>query len=647
MPRTGSAGRRPNRNPGGTDMSLRLLTDRRFWPYFWTQFFGAFNDNVFKNALVVMITYRAIHFAGWPVEQMVALCGGVFILPFLLFSAFAGQLADKCSKSRLVVWIKAAEIPIMLAGALGFITQSIVTLLAALFCMGLQSSFFGPVKYSILPQLLRDEELLGGNAYVETGTFLAILLGTVAGGLLVSLPDAGLWAAGSAVVLLSVLGLLSAARTPHLAPEQPELRLRWNPMAPVGEILAITRRDREVFLAVLGISWFWFLGAAVLSLLPPFCRDRLHAEEPVVTFFLALFSVGIGLGALLCERLGRRGLALGLVPLGSLGLSLFSGDLFFAARGAAAPLSAAPLTVGGLLSSAAGVRISADLLLFAVSAGFFTVPLYTFMQKHTPPGERSRIVAGNNILNALFMVTAALALMAGFALGMSVAQGFLILAVVNAAVAFYIYAQVPEFLYQLVCRLATLGLYRLKVTGGENIPAEGPAVLVSNHVSFIDWLIIGGVSPRPVRFVMHHGFFDIPLARRIFRDARVIPIAGLRENPAVLSAALERISQELAAGHLVCIFPEGRLTADGEMGPFRPGIEWILQRSPVPVVPMALKGMWGSFFSRKYGRAMTRPFRRFYSRITLVVGRRLSPQEVTAEALRSVVGRLLANGTAA
>jgi 1-acyl-sn-glycerol-3-phosphate acyltransferase len=624
------------------EVTTNLLRDRRFSPVFWTQFFGAFNDNIFKNALVIFITIRDFSIGGVSSQQMVALCGGIFILPFFLFSATGGQLADKVSKSRLMMWIKVWEILVMAIGAYGFLSGSLLLLLVTLFFMGLHSAFFGPVKYSILPQLLRKDELVSGNAYVEMGTFLAILLGTILGGALIAHSQCGTWLVGAAVLIVAVLGWYSSMRLVPLAPVAPALRLQLNPVVPTWQSVKRITQTRSIFLSILGISWFWFFGAAILSILPTYCKDFLHGDEALITLFLALFSVGIGIGSILCGRLSARKLELGLVPLGSLGISLFSFELFLAGRpDALVASSAGHVTILGLLASAGGWRIVIDLLLLAIFGGFFIVPLYTLIQQRSEETERSRIIAGNNILNALFMVVAALLLVLLFHLNFTIPQIFLILALLNLGVATYIYTVLPEFLFRFLCWVIAKVMYRLQFIGRDNLPVDGPAVLVCNHVSLVDWLIIASACPRPIRFVMHHSFLSIPLTRRIFKDAKVIPIAGTREAPEILESAFARVAAELRAGELVCIFPEGKITQDGEMDRFRPGVERIIRETPVPVIPMALNGLWGSFFSKKDGKPLRRPFRRVWSRVALTIGEAVLPGEVSAERLEQLVRDLL------
>jgi len=620
---------------------LRLLMERRFWPLFWTQFLGAFNDNVFKNALVIMIAYRALDVAGVGSQQLVVACAGVFILPFFLFSATAGQLADRVPKSRLMRWVKLAEIGIMGVGAVGFWWGSVPLLLAVLFLMGLQSTFFGPAKFSVLPELLDERSLVGGNALISAGTFLSILLGTIVGGLFIAGgPGVERWV-GAVVVAVAGCGFAASLAIPGTAAASPDLGVDPNPLRPTLDILRTSARVRSVFLSILGISWFWFLGVSFLSLLPSFSKDVLHGAESVVTLFLAVFCVGIGVGSMLCERLSRRRLELGLVPLGSIGISLFALDLALASRPfGAAFAEGALLPVVRFLSAPGGLRVALDLFGLAVFSGFYTVPLVTLVQQRSATAERSRVIAGNNILNALFMVVSSVLLVALLAAGVSIPWIFVLLALLNLAVAAYIYTVIPEFLLRFVAWMLAHVLYRLELEGDERIPDEGPAVLVANHVSFVDWLLVASASARPVRFVMDHAFMRVPVLKWLFRDARVIPIAPARDDPALLEEAFDRIAAELADGELVCVFPEGRITRDGRMAPFRPGVERIVERTPVPAVPIALVGMWGSFFSRHGGAAMRRPFRRVWSRVRVEVGEPVPPEAVSAHDLALRVAAL-------
>jgi 1-acyl-sn-glycerol-3-phosphate acyltransferase len=618
------------------DSTTSPLRQQGFRAFFATQLLSAFNDNLFKNALVILISASQASLFGVAPAAMISLCSAVFIAPFFLFSATAGQLADRREKTSVVRAVKVAEVAIMgLAGA-GFLLHSLPTLLAALLLMGTHSAFLGPVKYSILPQLVHVDQLVEGTALVEMGTFLSILLGTLGGGVLVLLPRGELWIALTTGVT-ALLGLAFSLRMPRLAQGDPSVHLDRNPFTPTLAILRITHKTRAVFLSVLGISWFWFFGAALLSILPVFARETLHAQEHVVTLFLALFCVGIALGSLLTERISGKNLELGLVPFGSIGLTLFTLDLYFVDNVASdGPL----LALGAFFALPQSTRILIDLLGMAVFGGFYSVPLYTLIQQRSEPSERSRVVAGNNILNALFMAVGAGLLAWLFSLGVRVQTLFLMLALMSAATAAYIYTLLPEFLIRFLAFLLGRVMYRLRVSGHEHIPETGGVVLVCNHVAFNDFLIIAGSVRRPVRFVMDHNMFKLPVVSNICRAAKVIPIAPAHENAALMESAFVKIAEELRAGEVVCIYPEGKITKTGEMNAFKAGIERILRETPVPVVPMALDGLWGSFFSRKGGPAMQKLPRRFRSKLRLTIDAPL-PASTTARQLEDKVRAML------
>jgi 1-acyl-sn-glycerol-3-phosphate acyltransferase len=617
------------------DNQYALLEQRRFLPFFVTQFLGAFNDNVYKNALVILVAFHAASLSTLSAPTLSNLAQAIFILPFFLFSATAGQIADKLEKSRLMRWVKLAEIAIMAIGAAGLYLRNLTLLMTALFLMGLHSTVFGPVKYSYLPQHLDREEIVGGNGLVEMGTFLAILVGTLLGGFLIAGGESGPVAA--TVLVLAVLGYFASRGIPDSPAAAPDLAINWNPFSETWRILKFMRRERVVFLSVLGISWFWFLGAIYLSQFPVFTKDILSGREEVVSMLLAIFSVGIGVGSLLCERLSGRRIEIGLVPFGSIGLTLFGIDLHFASTGLAAHAPYGPLE---FMREPAHWRVLADLALVGVFGGFYIVPLYTLIQTRSEPSERSRTIAGNNILNALFVVAAALLAITLLDLGLSIPQLFLAAAILNAAVAIYIYTLVPEFLMRFLIWLLVHTVYRLDKTGMEHIPDSGPAVLICNHVSYVDALVIAAACPRPVRFVMDHQIFKIPVLSFVFRTGRAIPIAPSREDPAALERAYDEIARALEDGDLVGVFPEGKITFDGQLNPFRPGVKKIIERTPVPVVPLALRGLWGSFFSRHGGPAMTkwgRIAKRIYSRIGLVAAPAVPAKDVTPEGLQAIV----------
>ena len=615
-----------------------LLGQRRFAPFFWTQFLGAGNDNLFKFAVIMLVTYQ-LRLEWLPAGMAASVIGAVFIVPFLLLSATSGQLADKFDKTHLIRFVKWLELAIMALAAWGFSRQSVPVLLCCVFLMGIHSALFGPVKFAYLPQHLNERELTGGNGMVEMGTFVSILLGQVVGGLLVAVPEVGSFYVSLVCLAVAALGCATAHWVPPTPATDPQLRINWNPITETWRNLRLAHENLVVFRSLLGISWMWFFGAAFVSLFPAFAKDVLHGDERVASLLLVLFSVGVGVGSLLCEVLGRRHVEIGLVPLGAIGMSIFSIDLYFASHALPA---ASSLGLAEFIHQSAHWRLMADLALLALFAGLFSVPMYSLIQMRSKPSHRARIIAANNILNALFMIASALLVSALLAAGLSIPQIILVVGILNAVVATYIFSLVPEYLLRFLALVATRCIYRFRVLNEEFIPLEGPAILVCNHVSFIDPVVMAAASPRPIRFIMDHRIFDTPVLGWFFRLAKAIPIASSRENPEIYESAFATARQVLAEGDLLCIFPEGAITRDGKLAEFKGGIMKILQTHPVPVVPMALQNLWGSFFSRIDGAAMSKPFRRgFFNRVNLLVAAPLAPQELTPGMLQTAVQELL------
>ncbi|MGE5386664.1 MAG: MFS transporter, partial [Betaproteobacteria bacterium] len=457
---------------------FHLLQEKRFLPFFSTQFLGAFNDNVFKNALIVLLTFHATSWTTLKPEVLSNLAAGIFILPFFLFSATAGQLADKYDKAMLARLVKVLEIGIMLIAAAGFALKHLELLMTSLFLMGLHSTLFGPVKYAILPQHLKENELIGGNALIEAGTFVAILFGTLAGGILAAMDNGPAWISGFAIAV-AVAGYLTSRGIPVAPPPVPELKINLNPLSETWRNIGFARGNRTVFLSILGISWFWLYGALFLAQFPAFAKNVLGGGEMAVTLLLATFIIGISVGSLLCERLSGKHVEIGLVPFGSIGLTLFGLDLAFASPGVIP--AGAPLSVLGLLAIPQIWHVLIDLMLLGVFGGFFIVPLYALVQVRSAPEMRARVIAANNIVNALFMVVGSLAAAALLGQGLSIPALFAVAALANALVAAYIYKLVPEFLQRFVVWLLVHTIYRLKSAGiEENVPEEGGAVLVCN-----------------------------------------------------------------------------------------------------------------------------------------------------------------------
>ena len=620
-----------------------LLRQRRFAPFFATQFLGALNDNVFRNGLVILITFQGVLVAGMDHTQLANVAAGLFILPFFLFSATAGQLADKYEKSMLIRRIKMLEIFLMALAALALVSENYGLLLLVLFLMGCQSTLFGPVKYAYLPQQLADNELVGGNALVESGTYIAIILGLIIGGIAVSGDTVSLLGMSkqnmlaACLVAFAITGYITSRSVPQTRAVDPDLRINWNAWRETWHIVRYAREERSVFLSILGISWFWFFGSAMTIQIPAYTLGILNGNEEITTALLAAFAVGVGIGALLCERMSGHRIELGLVPFGSIGLSIFAIDLYFAQP---YQYAVAADSIGAFLARPGSWRILADLALIGAFGGFYSVPLYALIQKRSKREHLSRIIAANNIINSLLMVGAAIMSMVLLKSGMSIPELFLVVAALNAVVAVYIYALLPEFLMRFLAWIVINVIYRIRPTGLENIPAKGPAVVVCNHVSFIDPIILMACVGRPMRFVMWYKIFQMPFLKFIFRNAKAIPIAGAREDIKVMEEAFEAVDAELAAGNIVCIFPEGGITRDGHVHRFRPGIEKIIQRRPVPVVPVALGRLWGSWFSRSKGDRVRKFPGKLFAKVPVMVGPSVAPADVTAARLELLVRTL-------
>lgn len=615
-----------------------LLGKRRFLPFFITQSLGAFNDNILKQSLILAILYKLSIDGDRSI--WVNLCALLFILPFFLFSALAGQFGEKYAKDALIRLIKLGEIAIMLVGAAGFMLNHLWMMLLALFAMGTHSALFGPVKYSILPQHLHEDELVGGNGLVEMGTFLAILAGTIGAGIMMSSVHYAPIVA-TAILLVACLGYIASRSIPRAAAASPEMRLNWNIFTQSWATLRLgLGQTPAVSRSIVGNSWFWFVGAIYLTQIPAYAKEWLYGDETVVTLILTVFSIGIALGSMLCERLSGRKVEIGLVPFGSMGLTVFGLLLWWHSGGFPQNVQANDwLTV---LSYGQAWWVLSDVLGIGIFGGFYIVPLYALIQSRTAENERSRVIASNNILNALFMVVSAIvSIVLLSVVKLSIPQLFLVISLMNIAVNAYIFKIVPEFTMRFMIWLLGHSMYRVEHRNLELIPDDGAALLVCNHVSFVDALLIGGAVRRPIRFVMYYKIYNLPVLNFIFRTAGTIPIAGRNEDLAIYDQAFKKIAEYLKDGELVCIFPEGQLTADGEINAFKGGLNRILQETPVPVIPLALQGLWGSFFSRDPDKGI---FRRLWSRITVVAGPAVAMDAALPASLQARVAEL--RGTA-
>ncbi|MFM8454939.1 MAG: MFS transporter [Gammaproteobacteria bacterium] len=606
-------------------MQSKLLTERRFLPLFLIQFLGAFNDNLFKNAFLMLVVFHLQN--NQATSTLVNLAQGLFVLPFFLFSGLAGQLGDKFSKPKIAQCIKLFEVGLAFCAALGFFNQNLYLLMLCIFLFGIHSAFFGPIKYSLLPEYVSTQELTGATGLVEMSTFIAILLGTILGNYLIHPEHVFIQSLMAALLGIAILGWVASLYLVKVAPSAPGLNISLNFMKTNYKILKLLKKDRILFNTVLAISWFWLLGSVFLTQIPEYSKLIFKNQTHAISSLLVSFSIGIGLGSLLCEKLSDKKIEIGLVPFGSFGIVVFSG-LF---------------SVSHLLGSNHILSLAcSSLFLMGVFGGFYLVPLYTLLQKRGPEQKRSQIIAANNILNAFFMVIGSIFAVIFLKNIHSIPKLLFSMACIHLLVSIYIFKVVPEFLMGFLCWLLINSIYKIKRHNLQHIPETGPAVIACNHVSFVDAVIIMAVSPRPIRFVMDYQIFKNPILNFIFKSAKAIPIAGERKNNDIKIQAFHSIEKALNHGELIGIFPEGAITRDGNLGAFKRGIELIIQKSPVPVIPMALKGLWGSFFSRKNGKAMSRwPRKIFGYPVEALIAQPILPQNFQLKALETEISKLL------
>ncbi|PIK15170.1 MFS transporter [Halobacteriovorax sp. JY17] len=616
-------------------MSLKLIsTDRRFSPLFWTMFLGALNDNFFKNALVIIIAYKSISLMGLSSQSLVALAGGIFILPFFLFSATAGQLSDKLSKSKLVKYTKVTEFLIMLVAGLGFYTSNFYILLITLFLMGTQSSFFGPLKYGIIPQLLKREELVSGNAVIGGGTFLAILIGTIIGGLAVTSESNSIVIA-IGIISVAAIGFMTSLFMPAVEAVDDKVKPDYTFFKPTLEIIKITMKDKKIFHTCMGISWFWFLGAAILSLLPNLCKDIFNSSEQVGTLFLASFTIGMGIGSFLAEKLSQKRPEMGMVPLAALGMSIFLVDMSYSAMNFSYSTSSDLFNISEFFNHEYSLRALLDLFIVSIFGGMFIIPQFTFLQDYAPRNILSRIIAGNNIWNAIFMVSAAVCIMVLSGKGISIPWIFFILAVGNFLYFFYIYFQNSAVTLRFIFWMMSKFFYSVKIEGREHIPDRGAVVIASNHVSFVDWIMVMAACPRPVRFVIDHVYYYRTGFTFWLKQAHLIPIATKKDDPEMLVNAFKEIENGLTNGDVIGLFPEGWITRDGKLRKFQPGIKKIVSMQPTVVIPMVIDGLWGSFFSFE-GKGVLKGFKFSKRDVTLKILPPVTSEEFDFKELENI-----------
>lgn len=589
---------------------FELLKTRRFLPLFITQFLGAFNDNVFKNALVILITYVVAEKAGLNSQIMVTAAAGIFILPFFLFSATAGQLADKYEKAFLIRIIKFVEILLMIGATVGFFMENVWFLMTILFFMGTQSTFFGPIKYGILPEKIKEDELIGGNGLIEAGTFISILIGTLVGGLLI-LTENGILLISGMVILIAILGWVSSFYIPKGQPASPQLKVDYNFLRETWVIVAHAKQNREIFLSILGISWFWLVGATFLAQFPTYSKDIIGGNEELVTLFLSVFTIGVGIGSLLCNQLLKGEVEATFVPLAIIGVTVFTVDLYFASQYMFTNGSDELIGAAAFLSHISSWRILGDMFMISVSSGIYIVPLYAIIQARSEPHYRSRIIAGNNILNALFMVVSAIGTVAMLTLSFDVNQVFLTIALLNAVVAIYACQLLPAALLRSILYWVFNACYKVEVKGMENFKAvqNEKVVIVANHLSYLDAALLATYFPSKLTFAINTQVSQHWLVRPFLKLIETFPLDPT--NPMAIKSLIESIKDK---NHVV-IFPEGRITVTGSLMKVYEGSGMIADKSGAHILPVRIDGAQFTPFSRLKGNTRTR----WFPKITLTI----------------------------
>jgi len=614
---------------------FHLLRQGRFWPLFVSQALGAFNDNGFKQGLVILVTYGLARSSGYDAALIITIAAGLFILPFFLFSATAGQMADKYDKSELIQRIKLIEIFLMALAAFGFYLQNIPFLLFVLFLMGTQSSFFGPLKYGILPELIEKEELIGCNALIETGTFLAILIGTMYGGVLIT-RDFGVPMVSLTLIGFAVLGWLSARKIPSIAPRSPDLPVNYNMFSETWKIISHAGANRVIYLSILGISWFWLVGALYLAQFPTFSNASLHADEMVSTLFVAIFTIGIAMGSLACNRLLKGVISPKYVPLAALAITIFSIDLYFASRNAVSASNGAGLAdLSSFLSQPANWRILFDLLMIAFSGGLYAVPLYALIQEHSDPAHVSRNIAANNIVNALFMVVSTVLAGMMLSVGYTIPQLFLTIGILNGFVAAYICKLLPQEVVKGIGRQVFRLFFRVEIVGEENIPKAGEkAVIIANHVSFLDGPLLASFWPGTPSFAINTQIAEKWWAKLAFPFFDFLPMDPT--NP----MAVKTLVRTVEKGEQIVIFPEGRITVTGALMKVHEGPGTIALHADAPILPVRIDGAQYSKFSKLGKRLKTKWFPKVT--ITILEPKKLTaPEGMTGRRRREIVGNKL------
>ncbi len=585
---------------------LYLFKDRRFMPMLITQACGCFNDNLLKNALIMIITYNATLYTSYPPQLLIALANAIFILPFILFAGIAGQLADKYDKARIVQIIKAIEIGIVAVSIYGFWHNDLVTLFVAISLMGVHSTFFGPIKYSILPEHLKRDELIAANGYVEATTFITILIGTLLGSSAVT----GVYAILIVMIIIAIVGFVTSMYILPSTNVSSDIKLNSNFLQESWSIVKYSTSKKQVFLSILGISWFWFIGAAIMSQIPTLTKDVFACDQSVANLFLGVFSVGVGVGSFICNRIFGHEISTKYVFISAMGISVFGIDLFFASR-----ISAVEYPIDQLrdilmfLGKKHNWRILLDLFFIAALAGLYIVPLYASMQYFSAPAFRSRVVAANNVVNAFFIIGSCILISVLFNVGCSVPMIIFITSLLNAVVAIYIFQLlpeneiIPEPILRKMIKFIFDKLYRVEIKGLENFQKAGKrAVIVSNHISYLDPAMLAVYSPERLIFAVNTHIAQAWWLKPFLKVVKAYPIDP--NNP----MAMKNIINEVRKNKKIAIFPEGRISTTGALMKIYEGPGMIADKADACILPIRIDGLQFTIFSKMKHLARNRIF---------------------------------------
>lgn len=604
---------------------FELFKTRRFLPLFLAQFLGAFNDNVFKNALIILISYKLATTSPLQEKLMTLLAQGIFILPFFLFSAYAGQLADKYSKSKLIILVKVFEIIFMVLAAIGFQQNNLTLLMSVLFLMGTHSAFFGPLKYAILPEQLSENELIAGNGFIEGSTFISILLGTILGGLLI-VTETGTILVWLMTISVALAGLITSFFVPRTLSIESNLKINLNFIKETVTIIKHTKQEHDVFNAILAISWFWLIGATILFQLPNFIRYVLHADPSVVTLFLALFSIGIAIGSIVCNRLLKGKITAKFVPVSILAISFFMFDLYLVSRGISVNDTQNLMGLGEFFLNTKHWHIAIDMLMIAGFGGIYTVPLYAIIQTRTKTIHRARTVSCNNILNTIFMVVATILIMLLLKLNFTISQIFLVVAMVNTLVAVYACLLLPQTLIKSLLKKLLKFCYRVEINGLENYTQAGNRIIIiANHISFLDAVLLATFLPDKLMFALNSYMAKKWWIQPLHKMLEIFPLDPT--NPMATKPLIKAIRDDK---HCV-IFPEGRITVTGSLMKIYEGPGMIADKTHAKLLPIRIDGAQYTPFSRLQNKYKMH----WFPKITILI---LPPVQLTIDA--TIKGRV-------